>query len=361
MSLNNTNHTLDSEAIHISDVFDTLPESAPREKKNKQQIRSHTNKKYDISIPKFHEFDKLKECNYQKKFLKEICKHYKQKVSGNKHDLVVRLYDHLRLSSVAVKIQKKWRKYLLNLYNDLRGPGKFVRRLCVNETDFLTMEKVCSIPYKNIYTYMDEARQIYAFEIVSLFNLFEKGSSQTTNPYNRAPFPSHVREDLKRIMRICKIFGDAIDVSIEEIEPISLVDKLKFRTIALFHEIDCLGNYTDPKWFNNLDRTLLTKFIRELADIWNYRAQLSNRVKQEICPPVGNPFGRINLRTLQVFTQMQLKGIALNITEIMVKSGVNETNRILGANYVLCALTLVSEDAASSLPWLYQSVAPNNV
>ena len=52
-----------------------------------------------------------------------------------------------------------------------------------------------------------------------------------------------------------------------------------------------------------------------------------------------------------------LKESVLNIIEIFVKRGVNNESKILGSNYILCALTLVNSDAATSLPWLYQSVA----
>ena len=48
--------------------------------------------------------------------------------------------------------------------------------------------------------------------------------------------------------------------------------------------------------------------------------------------------------------------IALTIMEKLVCSGIHNDSRNLGANYVLCALTLVSADAALSLPWLFQSV-----
>ena len=41
----------------------------------------------------------------------------------------------------------------------------------------------------------------------------------------------------------------------------------------------------------------------------------------------------------------------------MVTSTHDEGSRGLGANYVLCALTLVNETAAIQFPWLYQSVA----
>jgi len=42
--------------------------------------------------------------------------------------------------------------------------------------------------------------------------------------------------------------------------------------------------------------------------------------------------------------------------EKFVNSGVDADNRTLGAYYVLGALTLVNEDAATSLPWLFQSL-----
>ena len=40
----------------------------------------------------------------------------------------------------------------------------------------------------------------------------------------------------------------------------------------------------------------------------------------------------------------------------MINKGINNEYRSLGALYILTALTLVSSDAASALPWLYDSV-----
>ena len=190
-----------------------------------------------------------------------------------------------------MKIQRVWKKYLLNLYHTLRGPGKFDRKLCVNETDFYTMADMADVPDSQLYTYRDETGQIYAFEITSLFNLCKKGTAHTTNPYNRMPFPSHVRDDLKRILRICKIFGDDIDVSIEEPEVVPVTKQLELRAIGLFHAIDTLGNYTDSGWVNNLDRSMRIRFVRELADIWQCRAQLSHEMNRAMYPTVGTPCG----------------------------------------------------------------------
>jgi hypothetical protein len=46
----------------------------------------------------------------------------------------------------------------------------------------------------------------------------------------------------------------------------------------------------------------------------------------------------------------------LEVLEKLFNTGVDKDSKSLGAYYVLGALTLVNENAASSLPWLYQSV-----
>ena len=52
-----------------------------------------------------------------------------------------------------------------------------------------------------------------------------------------------------------------------------------------------------------------------------------------------------------------IRKVVLDVLEKMVNSGVDKDNRALGAYYVLAALTLVSENAANTLPWLFQSVS----
>ena len=48
----------------------------------------------------------------------------------------------------------------------------------------------------------------------------------------------------------------------------------------------------------NINRNQLIKFIRELVDIWNYRANLSIRNQKNICPPAGSPFQRLQNYTI---------------------------------------------------------------
>ena len=142
-----------------------------------------------------------------------------------------------------------------------------------------------------------------------------------------------------------------------EADIISPAQSVELRALDLFQKIDALGNYSDPQWFLSLNRNQLTKFTRELNDIFSYRAQLSQDVKRNICPPHGEPFYNVNLHYIQHCPDMtDVRNFVLSIIEKFVNRGINADSKSLGAYYVLAALTLVNETAAASLPWLYQSV-----
>ena len=51
--------------------------------------------------------------------------------------------------------------------------------------------------------------------------------------------------------------------------------------------------------------------------------------------------------------------LVLFIIENLITKGIDKNAKCLGAFYVLGALTLVNSDAASALPWLYESVRHN--
>jgi hypothetical protein len=90
-------------------------------------------------IPNYSEYEILKNNNYRVSFLKDICKHYKQKISGNKQELTERIYNYLRDSFFIIKLQKRIRGYFQRKYNNLLGPGFLKRSICKNDTDFFTL------------------------------------------------------------------------------------------------------------------------------------------------------------------------------------------------------------------------------
>ena len=321
-------------------------------------------------IPTYENYSTIFSQKFTSSQLKQICKYYKLPVTGNKSLVTNVIYKHLYLSYYASIIQKSWRKYYYKLFSRLHGPARFNRSICITDTDFFTMDDLNSISFNQFFSYRDSDNMIYGFDIMSLYNLINKSKNEDysykkeeqlpLNPYTRNPISNKVKSDLKSIIMISKILMEEIQLNINEVDDEIKSNKntlsIEERTNNLFHDIDSLGNYSHPEWFKDLLRHQLIVYIKELYDIWTYRAQLADQVKLEICPN-GNPFSNIYMNNLPNLPLLEIQDIILSAMETMVRSGVNQNSRYLGSTYVLCALTLVNRDTAEALPWLYESVA----
>ena len=310
----------------------------------------------NISIPTIKNYNELIKYNYNLSQLKLIAKNYKLKITGNKNQLITRIYSFLYFSSFIIKIQKLFRGMLVKKFKSLHGPAAINRKLCTNTDDFVTMEPLEEINFHQFLSYKDEDGFIYGFDINSLHNLFIKSKS-ISNPYNRNSIPEFVFKNIKSIVRLSKILKIEVNLLFEDdTKNLSNEKTIELRALTLFQNIDALGNYSNPQWFLSLNRNQLIKFVRELCDIWNYRAQLANETKRNICPPNGDPFRNLSMPYIHTEQNMSnVRKVILEVLEKFVNSGADKDSKALGAYYVLGGLTLVNEMAATSLPWLFQS------
>lgn len=332
-------------------------------KNPKQSSRTRTmTKPIDLTftIPKIGEHQQLLIHNYRVSQLREMCKKYRQKRSGTKQELLTRMFDFLKSSHAAIQFQKIWKGYLVREYTRCKGLAIGKRHECTNEVDFLLMTPISEIPFSNIFVYQDTDNFLYGFDITSLTNLITKSEKNIQNPYNRKPFPESIPRRVRKMTRLGKLLGYDIDTSLHEEDVLALMSprkRLEMQTIDLCQRIDALGNHTSTEWFLSLRASDYIVMLRELWDIWHYRANILHSVRQEICPPIGNPFVGVDLSYLRRMNDLSVCQKSISILERFVTSGINDESKSLGAIYVLSALTLVSLEAAQALPWLYQSVA----
>ena len=132
--------------------------------------------------------------------------------------------------------------------------------------------------------------------------------------------------------------------------------KMELKVLDIFQHINFLGNYSDQNWFLQLNRSRLLSFLNELIEIWNYRSGINTETKCAICHPSGNPFRNIQYLHSQHNDIYKIRTVIVDILHELVFSGIDADNQILGSYYILTALTIVSEPAATALPWLYNSV-----
>ena len=311
-----------------------------------------------ISIPTINTYNELIYNNYNITQLKSFAKHYKLKISGNKPQMISRIYSFLYFSSFIIKIQKMFRGYLVAKYKRLHGPAIMERKMCTNSDDFVTMEPLEEINFHQFISYKDSDGFIYGFDITSLHNLFLKSGDEIKNPYNRNSIPDSVFKSIRCLIRLGRILNIEINLNFEDdTKKVSNEKGIELKALSLFQQIDALGNYSNVSWFLSLNRNQLIKFTRELMDIWQYRAQLPVQTKRNICPPVGDPFRTLSMQYINTEQNLwNVKKVLLDVIDKFVNSGIDKDSKALGAYYVLGALTLVNTEVATSLPWLFQSV-----
>lgn len=316
----------------------------------------------DLTHLPIHQYAHLETTQYNVSQLKLFAKAHKLKQTGNKSELIKRLYSFLKLSYYAIKIQKTFRRKLVYKYLKMHGPAAMPinRALCMNDMDVVSMEPIKDINYHQFISYKDKDELIYGFDISTLHNLYLKSDEDVIkNPYNRNKIPRSIFRDIRALIRLGRILNISFNLNYSDDEELikhAPEKEVEFKAIALFQSMDALGNYTDPNWFLALNKRRLLLFIKYLIDIWNYRAQLTRETQIRICPPHGYPMHGLNANRLQNEENViVIKNILLDVMNKFVNSSQDKDNKCLGAFYVLSALTLVSANAAASMPWLYQS------
>lgn len=310
----------------------------------------------DFIIPNYNSYENLININYKNDQLKKICSCYKLKKSGTKSLLINRIYNYLKYGKYACIIQKHLRGKMQRSFNSKCGPAIFNKSLCVNDSDFLSMEPISEIKYPQFYSIKDNEGFIYGFDVISLYNLLLKEGTNASNPYTRSNFPSSLMKRLKKHIKMSKILcNDPIQIEIKnEMEHLSGEKQLELKALELFQHINSLGNYSDQSWYMNMNRVNLIIFIKELHDVWSYRSQINNDTRRRIFPQ-GNPFVHINMHDLCNYSTSNLKKMGIILIENLITKGINSDSQSLGAFYVLGTLTLINSEARNTLPWLYQS------
>ena len=307
-------------------------------------------------IPELSEYSNLLDINYNIQQLKKISKKHIIRISGNKDELKKKIYNHMHYSYYCIYIQKIVRKVLIKNYIILHGPGFYNRIRCTNDCDFATLDEVAGIPYTQFFSFEDTDKFIYAFDILSIYNLYIKNKSKVHNPFSTKSIDIQVYDNMVSFIRYSKMLNIKININYDSVEKMNDSKKLDMKILDLFQQMDSLGNYTNIDWFTSLNKHQLVKFLRELADIWYYRAGLTQEVKREISPPLGNPFRYLNINTIHNYSLTLIRKNAVAIIEEFISKGINNNSKSLGCIYILTCLTLVNDSAAEALPWLYESV-----
>jgi hypothetical protein len=242
--------------------------------------------------------------------MRNIKNKYDFALNGKKEDLIRRVKTFFLKEKSAILIQSLVRKYIVKIEILLRGPALKNRDLCVNDTDFYTLEPLRNLSIESFFSYKGEGDFVYGFDLNSIISLIKNSNQdKLINPYNRENMIAIVN-DVNTLIKINNIIRKKrahsslnsrlniintnnynLNEATEELRK-AKSKPLNQRINDLFIEIDQLGNYTQSEWFSQLNRNEIIRYFRCIYDIWNYRAQLSVDTKRKICP-LRDPFGNI--------------------------------------------------------------------
>ena len=325
-------------------------------KKKKSKI--HEN---DFYIIEMKEHYLMKQYDYNVSQLKRIAKNYKIKVSGNKNELRKRIYKYLHDSWYSIIIQKYLRRYYVKQFLKLKGPAILNRTLCTNTQDFYSLLNINEIEFNNFISFNND-NTVFGYEITSLLYYLKSNKNVIKNPYTGIIFSEEEINTLNRVIKMTNVLYPDLDLKSVEKDIIqqqkSQPDNIKNKYISICQKIDELGHYSQINWFYTLSNRQIIRFIRELRDIWIYRAQLTDESKKKICHPHGKPFSFIEsqITIIHTWNIRTLHNIVIRLCENFLFNSLNDEHAGLGAFYILGALTIVNNDAANALPWLFQSV-----
>ena len=298
--------------------------------------------------------------------LKQYAKDLNIKVSGNKGDVKDRIEQQIKKEVNSVTIQKTFRRHVVLNWMKLKG----TRENCVNETDFYTMEPLNEIPYLNFIKYVDTTHNVnYGFDIKSLCTLATK-NKKFENPYNRENMKVPFGTKMIKVVKLTNILFPGNDLfkeigTVQESSNLFVEQQtreqvffaryeglqqmpLNQRITDLFIHIDSLGNYSNREWLSNLNEDRLYYLILKINQLWH---RIPHSLRNRICPYIS-PFSPEVFGTGQVNLTVSM---VVKMAEILVYSGLDDEHKQLGAMYFLSGLTLVSLNARTQLPWLYEN------
>jgi len=200
----------------------------------------------EITVDDLNKFEYSVWRKYKQIELKEMCKQYGLKISGNKTELIKRILNNLRVNNSIVNIQRVIRGYMVRHFFKLKSGLKMFKNkeeydnglyidksISVNDTDFITLEPIKEINSIDLFVYKEKRNVTYLFKMSSIFEYFN--NKKVKNPYNNKNFKTKMLLRVEKLIILNKILN--IIKNNEDEILLSMKDEIRFKTIDLFQKM----------------------------------------------------------------------------------------------------------------------------
>lgn len=254
-------------------------------------------------------------------------------------------YEYIN-NDLLIKCQSIVRKQIILKKIKYQGLGIINRDICKNDEDFYTYDPKHEIDDIYYFSYKDNNNNYWCFDIRSLNKLINMNYN---NPYTMEPFSDTVKIKINNYINYLKQKKIKINVNNTIICDRKTLVKQSF--VDIFSQIEYLGYSCNVDWILNLNIIRLKRLYKELEDIWNYRAQLSNETKCNIAPPNGRLFVMPVQDYLNCNVKLELQEIlAKELKKILNARSISDMN--LGFMYFIIGLSVVNRNCFMIHEWV---------
>ena len=303
-------------------------------------------------------------------------------------NLLLKVY----LNLDKVKKLQKWIKTSLNKYRyKLHGNAWHTRTLCVNDSDFVSLDNINDISEENFISFRDQSGFTYGFALDSLLDLilktddnfldnFKKTSNglcyrqyirvlynhynkiKVKNPYTRDLLPGEFKLKVfklhARTIYFTKPYTNGISnkptnisSNISTNSGIDIKTRVRNKCLNVFQKIDMLGYMTNTAWLLDENIKNIKLFYKKLAFQWVFEFGLNDTARYKISKNYN-----LFTNTRDILTSRSDKYILLDkildTLNILVSNGESESDRATGCIIILYALAYINRQCIESNPWL---------
>lgn len=277
-----------------------------------------------------------------------VCRYHKVIIRGDAEHMCIalkkKLFGYIYKPTPSEIVYKTFTNFFFyKLGNNHMLPN------CNNTCDFYNSNKITSIPPAFLCC-LTENNKTHGFDIRSLVAYRNIDPNNFKNPFTDKLFSDDSLNIInKKISWLTKF-----DFPIQYVDSSNTDNKLKQYTINVFSHI-ARYQYVDHLWFWNLDFNMLKRLYYELFEIWNYRLPMIEKYKSEMIKGLGILNNNEIIKRYEPTMCDKLRLELLKNIERLVTEGLTEDHIKTGCYIVMLGLVLVSDDAATSHPHLYQA------
>lgn len=221
---------------------------------------------------------------------------------------------------------------------------------CNNACDFYTSVEISKIPisFQFFTSGSSNPPSSYGFDIRSL-ECFRESGRNFRNPYTDQPFTEQELDYLQKKIKWLTRLG--YPMHCQPVITNWTPDQIYQYTINVFSILN-EHQYVDYEWFTKLSYNDLKSLYHELHEIWNYRLPMQDTHKANMVKgPIFNKWEAVRNYKSEDKIRLEL----LQDIERLITEGVNEDYRKNGCYIFVLGLVLISEDAATSHPAMFQA------